>query len=67
MRNLKYNYVGGGWDLYVVYDASVSPGYASAHVQDNWVAAFRDDMEGRKAAEAFIRDDPESFKETLFD
>lgn len=64
MRTLKYNYVGGGWDLYVVYDANVSPGYASAHVQGNWVASFPDNAEGRAAAEEFICNN--SFKETLF-
>ena len=43
--------VGGGYDLYVVFDRT--KGWcASAHSTVNWVATFRDDMEGYQAANA---------------
>ena len=41
--------VGGGWDLFVVFDRTKGH-YASAHSTENWVARFRDDMEGHDAA-----------------
>jgi hypothetical protein len=41
--------VGGGWDLFVVFDRTKGH-YASAHITENWVARFRDDMDGYKAA-----------------
>ena len=41
--------VGGGWDLFVVFDRTKGH-YASAHSTENWVARFRDNMEGYKAA-----------------
>ena len=41
--------VGGGWDLWVVFDRTKGH-YASAHSTANWVARFRDDMEGHAAA-----------------
>ena len=41
--------VGGGWDLFVVFDRTKGH-YASAHSTTNWVARFRDNMEGYEAA-----------------
>jgi hypothetical protein len=41
--------VGGGWDLWVVFDRTKGH-YPSAHSTYNWVASFRDDEEGRLAA-----------------
>lgn len=50
-RQLRYRiqYVGGGWDLWVVFD-STNGSVASAHSTANWVARFRDDRDGLEAA-----------------
>ena len=41
--------VGGGWDLWVVFDRTKGH-YASVHSTENWIARFRDNMEGYESA-----------------
>ncbi len=49
---IRFGYVGGGYDLYVVYDAAKPPYYASVHARGNWLKRFKDDAEGHELAKA---------------
>lgn len=51
MDRYGVNYVGGGWDLAVVFDATMWH-YASAHCRDNWIATFPDSLVGFQRAHA---------------
>jgi len=46
----RVQYVGGGHDLFVVFDANMGS-HASVHSTHNWVARFRDNIEGLGKAE----------------
>jgi hypothetical protein len=49
MNQYQLQYVGGGWDLWVIYDINRGS-YASAHSRHNWVASFPDTVEAYHAA-----------------
>lgn len=55
-----FGYVGGGYDLYVVYDRSDYE-LCSPHIHTNWVARFRDDMNGHDAAKKKAKELNEAF------